>query len=382
MPYLKSTQEQQIPADAQAPKVIKNLGPNTLYYKATTGVSTADTAVSSGSEVEINATRYIISAAGDTRYEVVDVPAGELETTTAGPPSSGPNGTGAGSIGKGGLLTDTDNGVTFFNEGTLASPYWTPVSFNAPALFGVYTDFRDQAGVALAGTGTETIVPGSGLRIFGQGIAETDSGLVVQTAGEGGSVGRLSTTNEAAHTAAIGMEAVVMQPDQHKLLVVDVELSHVSAITNRATFIGFVGAAADALDPVTVGGTTTATHALDDLAGIFQDTGFTDADGLMLVSEKANTSGTQVDLTAAGTLAAAGTFQRFRVEVDATGEANAFLDKAHIGTIPGATGAGTHSASATALDADEEVSPVVYVEANTTSVTSMDVKRFATWAYR
>ena len=293
--------------------------------------------------------------------------------TNAGAPSSGTSGTLAGVAEAGDMLWDKTNGVLFVNEGTQASPYWTPAGYDQAPLFGVHTDFRDQAGKAIADTNGEAIVPGSGLRVFGQGVAETDSGLVVQAAAEGGNVGRITTTNEDAHTIAIGMEAGVFQPDQHQLLVVDVELTQVAAITDRAMFVGFLGLAADALDPAVTGATTVATLVQDDLAGLWVDAGLTDGDRFFGVHNKSNEAATQ-DLTADGDtstdLAAAGTYQRLRVEITAAGAMTAFVDKAQVYT------------DATALDADEECSPVVYLESLAAATKSADVRRFATWAYR
>lgn len=292
----------------------------------------------------------------------------------AGAPSSGTSGTLAGIAEAGAVLWDTTNAVQFINEGTQASPYWTPTSFDQRALFGVWTDFRDQVGIAVADTAAEFIVPGSGLRIFGQGIAETDSGLVVQTAGEGGNVGRMTTTDEDAHTLAIGMEAGVMQPDQHQLLVVDCEVAHVSAITLRAAFCGFLGTAADALDPAVTGATVTATLVQDDLAGLFFDVGFTDADRWYAVHNKSDAAASQTVNTGSRDtgvdVPAAGTFQRLRVEISASGGMTAFIDKAQVFSL------------AAALDADEECSPVFYIESTSAAVKSVDVRRFATWAYR
>lgn len=291
----------------------------------------------------------------------------------AGAPSSGTSGTLAGYAEAGAMLWDTTNGVLFVNENTRPSPYWTPVSLDQRALFGVWTDFRDQVGKAIADTAAEAVLAGSGLRVFGQGIAEVDSGLVVQTAGEGGSVGRFTTTDEDAHTIALGMEAGVMQPDQHDLLVVDVELTNVSAITLRSMFVGFLGLAADALDPAVTGATTTATLVQDDLAGVFFDVGLTDGDRLFGVHNKSNEAATQ-DLTADGDtstdIAAAGTYQRFRVEINSGGDMLVFVDKTQV------------YSKVDALDADEECSPVVYLESTSTATKSMDVRRFATWAYR
>lgn len=302
------------------------------------------------------------------------IPASRLRPwQNAGPPSSGTAGTLAGVAEAGAILWDTTNYVSFVNEGTRTSPYWTPTSLDQRPLFGVWTDFRDRVGIAVADTANAFIVPGSGLRIFGQGLAETDAGLVVQTAGEGGSVGRLTTTDETAHLTAIGMEAGTMQPDQHKLLVVDVELTHVSAITTRSMFVGFLGTAADALDPAVTGSTVTATLVQDDLAGLIFDTGLTAASRLYGVHNKSDEAATQALGTDGDTgvnVAAAGTYQRFRVEITAAGVMTAFVDKALVYT------------RSAALDADEEVSPAVYVQSLSAAVKSMDVRRFATWAYR
>ena len=298
---------------------------------------------------------------------------------SAGPPSSGTAGTLFGQADPGDIVLDTTNGVAFVNEGTKASPYWTPVDLNAPQLFGVHTDFRDGVEKPIANTDAQAFLAGSGLRVFGQGMAETDSGLVVQAAGEGGQgLGRLITTNEVAHTIAIGMAAGVMQPDQHQLLVIEAILTHVSAITLRSMFVGFVGEAADAMNPVVTGATTTATFSAtgsegDDLAGVFFDVGLTDADRLYGVHNKSNAAANQ-DLTADGdtstNIAAAATEQKFRVEIAANGNMTVFVDQVQV------------YSQAIALDVDEECSPVLYVESTSTATKSLDVRRFAAYAYR
>lgn len=293
--------------------------------------------------------------------------------TNAGPPASGTSGTLVGAA-AGDLLLDTTNGVLYINEGSTSSPYWTPCGYDQAPLFGVWTDFRDQAGKATTDTAAEAVIPGSGLRVFGAGVAVNDSGLTAQTAAEGGIVGRLTSTDAADAPAAIGMDAGVMQPDQHGQLVLDVELTHVSAITNRAMFVGFLGTAADGLVEAVTGATITATLVQDDLAGVFFDTGFTDGDRLYAVHNKSNEAASQ-DVTASGRdtstdTPAAGTYQRLRVEINEDGDMLVFADKVQIASI------------SSALDADEEVSPVVYIAANTTAVQSIDVRRFATWANR
>lgn len=295
---------------------------------------------------------------------------------TPGVPTSGTSGTLAGDarLEAGSLLQDITNGVLFVNEGTTVSPYWTPCPLNQAPLFGVETDFRDQAGKANSNTDAEALIPGSGLRVFGQGVAETDSGLVAQTAGEGGITARATTTNETSHTLAIGMDAGNMQPDTHGHLVVDTEFTNVSNILTRALFVGFIGTAADALDPAVTGATATLTLVQDDLAGILMDSRLTDAAGLMAPHNKSNeaatlaTSATGVDT---GTdMPAAATYVRLRVEITAAGLMVCFRDKVQIASI------------ASSLDVDEEVSPVFCIESTDASGKSVDVRRFAAWAYR
>jgi hypothetical protein len=325
---------------------------------------------------------YVIQQKDDNTADVVDSVSGNVALTlsgtaistfsAAGGPASGTGGALAGIAGPGSQYYDTTNGLLYFNEGTLASPYWSPVSFDQPNLYGVSSQFNDQAGKAVANTDAEAVIPGSGIRVFGQGVTETDSGAVAQAAAEGGIVMRLTTTNEAAHLIAMGMDAGVYQPDTHGMMVIDVELTNVSAITARAMFCGFLGTAADALDPAVTGATTVATLVQDDLCGLWFDSGLTDADALHGVHNKSDEAATQ-DLTAdtldtATNIAAAGTYQRLRVEVDADGTSRMFVDKTLVYT------------NTAALDDDEEVSPVFYLESNAAATKSCDVRRFSCWA--
>jgi len=298
---------------------------------------------------------------------------GLLQAENAGPPISGNTGSRAGIARPGGLLFDTVNHVLYTNEGSVSCPVWTPCGFNQANIWGVHTIFEDAVGVAAAGTGTETIIAGSGLRVFGQGIAEIDSGFVAQAAGEGGKTMRFITTNEDAHTLAIGLEAGRMQPDQHGTLVIDVDITQVSALTSRAIFCGFLGTAASALDPAVTGATTVATLVQDDLAGLWMDAGLTDADRFYAVHNKSDEAATQ-DLTSDGdtgvNLAAVGTWQRLRVEIDKDGNMACFINGAQVYQRD------------SCLDAIEECTPVLYIESQTTAVQSMDIRRFSAWASR
>lgn len=390
-----------IAASERDPATIVNINSTgTVYYKTTADVSTGDTAIAAAASVEVTTPVYLIATAAAPvkvqvlrnadREESAFPESREPIRTVDGPVYSGTSGTLAGVAETDTVVYCKNSKTHYVNEGTAASPYWTPANFESPGLLAVYEDFRGLQADILSGavpaiTDTGTVnYTSKGARVVGLGLAETDAGLAAGTDVEGSFVGRITATNENAKgTGLAGSVVAQFQPDTHAPLVVDVTLTNVSAITTRSLFVGWCGAVANDLAPPITGSTTTATFAPDDVAGLFQSTGLTDADGIFGVSEKSNTAGTQTGLsTADATLAAAGTYQRFRVEVQADGTTVGFVDKAQVVKIKGATGAGTHATTTTALDADEEVIPLVILGSLTTSTASADIKRFAFWGKR
>lgn len=288
---------------------------------------------------------------------------GTIQLSGAHMPESGTYGDGVGVAGLGSTWFDTGRGTMWVNEGTAAAPYWSPLGLNQPNLWGVFDDFRGEPGVALSDTAGENIF-NSGLRVFGQGIAETDAGAFPNTAGEGGVTLRMTTTDEVAHTIAIGTEAGVFQPDQHGLGILDVVLTHVSAITLRGMGIGFVGLAADAFDPPITAATTVATLVQDDLALLHFNVGYTATSRLYFAYNKSDAAPTMTAVSTGVDIAAAGTYQRFRVECGGDGDVRVFVNKVQV------------ASRAIALDVDEEASPVVYIESTSTAVKAMDVRQF------
>lgn len=291
-------------------------------------------------------------------------------------PLSGTSGTGVNVCGPGSTYIDITRGVKYINEGSSASPYWTPINFQQAGLLSWFSDFRDGIGEVSSATNATATIPGSGIRVFGQGIAETDSGFPI-TIAEGGPVGALTTTDETAHLAALGVgitTSVPFQPDTHGPLVVDAEVAMSSAITARSLFLGFLGTLADALDPPVTATTITATLVQDDLAGVIYDSALTDADRLYAAHNKSNEAATQ-DVTTGGRdtgvdFPAADIYTRLRVQISLLGHMTLFKDKVQIGYIENA------------LDVDEEVGPCLLVRATATAVKVMLVKRFAAWGNR
>ena len=382
-----------ITASDRDPATIINSSGGTLYYKNADDVDSGDSSLATGANVEVTTTNWIVASASthvlvlrnDDRGDAPYPESREQIRTVDGPVQSGTNaisGTLAGIAETDTVVYDKSTKSLFVNEGTAASTYWTPVSYDTPGLVAGNLN----GDVPIAGTDMSRVVS-NGVRVFGQGAADTDSGVVAQAASvEGSNIYRATATNEAEHLIALGSAGGIFQPDTTGVSVVDVEWTNVSDILTRSMFVGFTGAAADALDPLITFATTTATFTADDLVGATFSSELTDADRWYTVSEKGNAGGTQALATTGNTSVdcpAAATYQRVRVEVRADGTAYVWFDKTLFATvIAGASGAGAH-ASAISYDVDEEFSPVayLYVTGGTTAL-SADVKRFSYWGGR
>ncbi len=243
---------------------------------------------------------------------------------------------------------------------------------------GVFEDFANPGitGNWLAVTDTSTsYVSNKGVTVFGQGLSEIDSGVTVAI-GAGGPVASVLTTDESGRLTALGLggatTAESWDPATYGPLVVEAEVAMSSALTNRAFFIGFIGAQTAALDPVVTGSTTTITLVADDVHGILMDSSLTDAAGLMMVYNKANAAAT-IATTDTGVdtgvdFPTAGTYAKFKVQIEPNGKMTCWKDGVVIGT---------RAASASTSVA---LNPVVYVESRTTAIATMLCKSFSAYA--
>lgn len=284
--------------------------------------------------------------------------------------------TGFNVAGKGSTYRDVTNNVMYINEGTKTALYWTPISFTQQNLLGCYSDFRDAVGKAHADTGTNYNIPGSGVRVFGSGIDETDSGLVV-TLGANGAVARLTSSATAtALPAALGFgsSTALFDPATNGPLVVDCKFTVVTDLLTKRVFVGFTGTTADALVSPVTGSTLTLTLVQDDVSGVMFDSAMTAATRLFAPHNKADeaasilTTATGVDTGVA--VAAVGTYMRYRVEISPTGVMTVFLDGVQVTQI-------SASASATV-----DLSPVLLLSGTTTAVDAIDIKHFGAWGTR
>jgi len=293
-------------------------------------------------------------------------------------PKSGTAGTtvkGGRGASPGSLYLATTNDVLFVNEGTITSPYWTPATFQQRGLLGWYSDFRDGLGVAVTDTATSTTLSGSGIRLHGAGIDSSLGGLVVDfVATDGkGAVALLSSGATDAHISvlSVGTGTVpVFQPDQNGTMVIDVNIANVTNLTAKAVFCGFSGLGTALLPPLMTYATTTITNVAVDIAGL------TWSSELTLASDWCHVN---FDVGAGGTLlaaardtgvdaAAAETYQRLRVEVDADGVMRTFIDKVLKST-----------SAAAAVDVDEEFNPQLYIETSAAAAKDLKVRHFSTW---
>jgi hypothetical protein len=308
-----------------------------------------------------------------------------IDGTTS--PKSGTSGTGVDNAYPGSLYINVTNDVVYINEGTLVSPYWTPVSIDQRGLTGVMTDFDGAVGRLASASTTSSLdanVNGS-LKYFGNLIDDTTGENTAQTVSYplNGPLLTMGTENQdAAFTAlGIGSTTALWKPNVNGTLVIDVNFTAITDILTRSIFCGF-SASQDAalLEPVT-GVTTTLTFCAtgtqgDNVHGLFMDSQLTDADDWLLATNAADAAATQTAASAALTVAdqmpAAATYVRTRVEIDTDGAIRAFVDKVLVKTLA--------AASATVGTA---LSPV-FGQGNTTTTAalSLGVRHFHTWANR
>jgi len=301
--------------------------------------------------------------------------------TITGPlaPASGLNGDGLNICGVGSRYLARDSGVWFVNEGTKTNPYWSPMNFAHPALLGAQDLCRGPSMSAIASV-VASLNAASGVRVFGEGIAEVDSGVVGGTNIEGAMIQEMRTTNEDEHTVALGIgtSVAMYQPDKTGQMVIDITWSQLTDILARRVFVGFLGEVADVMIIPATGATTVITFnasgtAGDDLCGFFMDANLTDPDALSFITNKGNADASRTTVQSAldtpTNLAAAATYQRMRVEIDAKGNALGFIDKIQV------------VSALLAVDVDEELAPAVVlgVESGTT-ITKATLKQISMYS--
>ena len=183
----------------------------------------------------------------------------------------------------------------------------------------------------------------AGLRVIGQGVAETDSGIVLLESDGLNGVGRLTTTNEDAHS--IGLTTATMF-DVGKMGTIVLEARvQFENLDTKEFYFGLTDVNADAtiLEGGTmVGNGTTMTLTASDLCGFYLSAELTDDEDWHAVFNGGTTTGetvsTSLDLDDD---AVAGEWDVLRLEVGNNGTArwfvNGVLKKTQAGAVSTST---------------------------------------------
>lgn len=234
--------------------------------------------------------------------------------------------------------------------------------------FGTIEGFNDFLSdeVAVAGTTAPPINLSGGFKLVGDGIADTDSGLVLQSALNG--VGRLTTTNEANHTCGVGTEMAF--DGQNGLVVFEARIS-LPAQTARRVFVGLTDAVIDAQVSAVTSSTTTHTLVASDLAGFVFDSGLTSKNWHVVFNGGSTTGETDSTVYNTGKLPVNGEFDVLRVEAFLnTGLCRFYVNGDLVATISGA------------VSTTVNFGVTAYVAATTTTIATADLDYVAYRSHR
>lgn len=222
-------------------------------------------------------------------------------------------------------------------------------------------DHFTQSVDLVANTGTVRSIGNGSFKLVGQGIAELDSGAPAVADTPGGAI-RLTTTNEAAHSAAAITDAV-FRPSVNGHLVLEARVQ-MAALTARHAYIGFSDVAtATAIAPAT-GSTTTITLADSDLCGFLMSSTLTAGTEWHAVHNGGASTGvtdsTALDLDI---VAVAGEWDLLKIEIDVNGTARWYINDMGdpVKTLAGA------------VDPTVALAVQVMSQATTTTIATLDV---------
>lgn len=208
-------------------------------------------------------------------------------------------------------------------------------------------------------------------RVIGDGIAETDSGVInLESDGLNG-VARLTTTNEDKH--GVYMATPIMFDVALMGTIVLEARVRFPALATREVFVGFADVNSDALsleDDLIHGATTTITLTASDLVGFLLSADLTDSADWHTVYNGGTVSGettsTNLDVDDA---AVAGEWQILRLEIFNNGTVRWHID----GEPVGGSTAVKQNGLANAVSTTTDLALVVGVEAKTTTSMTLDI---------
>ena len=237
---------------------------------------------------------------------------------------------------------------------------------NVQSGFGAVEIFEDFVGWEKPLLNTESVQYIGGLRIIGQGIEATDSGVVSLESDALNGVVQFTTTDESEHTVGITtpkmFDVALMAP-----IVAECRVRF-EALDTQAFYFGFtdVNDNTEILQGTNISGaTTTLTLTASDLCGFFISDELTDDEDWHMVYNGGTTTGETVSTSVdADDDAVAGEFQVLRLEIDNNGTARWLIDGVLKQTKAGAVSTTT------------DLACMAMVEAKTTTVETADLDYF------
>jgi len=216
----------------------------------------------------------------------------------------------------------------------------------------IFEDFLAGEDIVAATAATRSF-GSSGLRVIGQGIAETDSGITVGESDGLNGVGILTTTNEDAHSCGLTTGKVF---DVGKMAPINIECRvQFPDLDTKAFYFGLT----DVNDDTTilegnnlVAASGTLTLSASDLCGFLIDAEATDDEDWIMVYNGGTTTGeTTIANIDADNDAVAGEWDILRLEISINGTARWYVNGVLKQTVTGAVSTSTDLAVLAMIEA-------------------------------
>jgi hypothetical protein len=227
----------------------------------------------------------------------------------------------------------------------------------------IFEDFLAGEDIVAATAATRSF-GGSGLRVLGQGIAETDSGITVLESDGLNGVGVFTTTNEDAHSCGLATGTVF---DVAKMAPIVAECRvQFADLDTKAFYFGFTDVNTDTTileGNQLVAASGTLTLSASDLCGFLLDAEATDDEDWIMAYNGGTTTGeTTIANIDANDDAVAGEFQILRLEIAPNGTARWYIDGVLKQTKTGAVSTTTDLALLAMIEARAASNEYVYLD--------------------
>ena len=216
----------------------------------------------------------------------------------------------------------------------------------------IFEDFLAGEDIVAATAATRSF-GSSGLRVIGQGIAETDSGITVGESDGLNGVGILTTTNEDAHSCGLTTGKVF---DVGKMAPINIECRvQFPDLDTKAFYFGLTDVNGDTAileGENLVAASGTLTLSASDLCGFLIDAEATDDEDWIMVYNGGTTTGeTTIANIDADNDAVAGEWDILRLEVGINGTARWYVNGVLKQTVTGAVSTSTDLAVLAMIEA-------------------------------